>query len=84
MAEPSGDVTGLLVSWSEGNRQALDQLMPLLYDALRQLAHRQLRRERPDGTIGTTALVHEAYLRLVDQKRARIEGRNTSSAWPRA
>jgi len=76
MAEPSGDVTGLLVAWSEGNRQALDQLMPLLYDALRQLAHRQLRRERPDGTIGTTALVHEAYLRLVDQKRARIEGRN--------
>jgi RNA polymerase sigma factor (TIGR02999 family) len=75
MAEPAGDVTGLLVAWSEGSRQALDQLMPLVYDALRALAHRELRRERPDGTIGTTALVHEAYLRPVDQSRARIENR---------
>jgi RNA polymerase sigma factor (TIGR02999 family) len=75
MAEPAGDVTGLLLAWSEGNRQALDQLMPLVYEALRRLAHRELRRERPDGTIGTTALVHEAYVRLVDQSRARLENR---------
>lgn len=75
MAEPAGDVTGLLVAWSEGSREALDQLMPLVYEGLRVLAHRQLRRERPDGTIGTTALVHEAYLRLVDQSRARMESR---------
>jgi RNA polymerase sigma factor (TIGR02999 family) len=49
--------------------------MPLMYDALRRLAHRERRRERPDGTIGTTALVHEAYLRLVDQQHARLESR---------
>jgi len=75
MAEPR-DVTGLLVAWSEGSREALDQLMPLVYEQLRRLAHGQLRRERPDGTIGTTALVHEAYLRLVDQSRARMESRS--------
>jgi RNA polymerase sigma factor (TIGR02999 family) len=75
MAEPAGDVTGLLVAWSEGSQEALEQLMPLVYEALRRLAHRELRRERPDGTIGTTALVHEAYLRLVDQSRVRIENR---------
>jgi RNA polymerase sigma factor (TIGR02999 family) len=49
--------------------------MVLVYDALRRLAHRELRRERPGGTIGTTALVHEAYLRLVDQSRTRLERR---------
>jgi RNA polymerase sigma factor (TIGR02999 family) len=73
--KPAGDVTALLLAWSEGNRQALDQLMPLVYATLRRLAHRELRRERPDGTIGTTALVHEAYLRLVDQRRARLDSR---------
>jgi RNA polymerase sigma factor (TIGR02999 family) len=76
MAEPAGDVTDLLVAWSTGRREALDQLMPLVYEQLRQLAHGQLRRERPGGTIGTTALVHEAYLRLVDQSRARLESRS--------
>jgi RNA polymerase sigma factor (TIGR02999 family) len=75
MAEPPGDVTQLLAAWGEGDREALDRLMPIVYDALRRLAHRELRRERPDGTIGTTALVHEAYLRLVDQSRARLESR---------
>ena len=73
--ERADDVTGLLLAWGEGNRQALDELMPLVYQSLRRLAHRQLRSERPDGTFGTTALVHEAYLRLVDQKRARMESR---------
>jgi RNA polymerase sigma factor (TIGR02999 family) len=70
-----GDVTGLLLAWGEGNRQALDELMPLVYQTLRRLAHRQLRHERRDGTLGTTALVHEAYVRLVDQNRARLESR---------
>jgi RNA polymerase sigma factor (TIGR02999 family) len=71
MTEP-GDVTALLNAWSEGNRQALDELIPLVYESLRRLAHRELRRERPGGTLGTTALVNEAYLRLVDQTRARL------------
>jgi RNA polymerase sigma factor (TIGR02999 family) len=69
------DVTGLLLAWGQGDRQALDELMPLVYQALRRLAHHQLRGERPDGTLSTTALVHEAYLRLVDQRRARLESR---------
>ena len=72
MTEP-GDVTALLNAWGEGNREALDELIPLVYDSLRRLAHRELRRERRDGTLGTTALVHEAYLRLVDQTRARLD-----------
>ena len=76
MVEPAGDVTELLVAWGDGDREAFDRLMPLVYDALHRLAHRQLRRERPGGTIGTTALVHEAYLRLVDQSRARLENRS--------
>ena len=75
MAEAPPDVTELLVAWGEGNRQALDELMPLVYEALRRMAHRQLRSERSDGTLGTTALVHEAYLRLVDQSRSRLESR---------
>ena len=72
---PSGDVTALLISWGEGDRRALDDLIPLVYGELRRLAHRQLRSEHANGTIATTALVHEAYLRLVDQNRARIDSR---------
>jgi RNA polymerase sigma factor (TIGR02999 family) len=75
-AMPTGDVTGLLLAWGEGDREALDRLVPFVYEELRKIAHRELRRERPGGTIQTTALVHEAYLRLVDQKRARVESRN--------
>jgi len=75
MDAPTGDVTGLLLSWAEGDRTALDQLMPLVYDELRRLAHRELRREGPEATLVTTALVHEAYMRLVDQKRTRVETR---------
>jgi len=63
------DITGLLLEWSRGNGQALDQLTPLVYTELRQLARRHLRHERPEHTIQSTALVHEAYLKLVDQKR---------------
>jgi RNA polymerase sigma factor (TIGR02999 family) len=61
-------VTQLLVDWGQGDQQALDRLMPLVYDELRRLARSHMRRERPGHTLQTTGLVHEAYLRLVDQK----------------
>jgi RNA polymerase sigma factor (TIGR02999 family) len=64
----SGEVTRLLVDWSEGDQAALDRLLPIVYDELRRLARSHMRRERPDAVLQTTALVHEAYLRLVDQK----------------
>ena len=73
--ESPSDVTALLVQWSGGDEQALEALMPLVYDELRRVASRHLRRERPDHTLQTTALVHEAYLRLVDQRR--VEWRNS-------
>ena len=76
MARPdSKDVTTLLLEWGGGKRQALDELMPLIYDQLRQLAARQLRRERPNHTLHSTALVHEAYLKLIDQRRVQWKDR---------
>jgi RNA polymerase sigma factor (TIGR02999 family) len=63
--ETSGRVTQLLVRWREGDQEALDKLMPLVYDELRRLAQHYLRRERADHTLQSTALVHEAYVRLV-------------------
>ncbi len=63
------DVTDLLLAWNQGERQALDQLMPLVVDELRRVAASYLQRERPDHTLQPTALVHELYLRLVDQRR---------------
>jgi RNA polymerase sigma factor (TIGR02999 family) len=75
MSIDDGDVTGLLATWATGDRNALDRLIPLVYEELRRLAHRELRKERADATLATTALVHEAYLRLVDQTRARFETR---------
>lgn len=68
MAPRLEDVTSLLVASSNGDQQALNQLLPLVYDELRRLADRYLHRERSDHTLQATALVHEAYLRLVDQK----------------
>jgi RNA polymerase sigma factor (TIGR02999 family) len=65
-AEETQQVTRLLKEWSAGNKQALDQLMPLVYDQLRSLAGRCLSSERPEHTLRATALVNEAYLRLVD------------------
>jgi RNA polymerase sigma factor (TIGR02999 family) len=62
------DVTALLGDWSRGDRAALDQLLPLVYAELRRVAARQLRFERPDHTLQPTALVHEVYMRLVDQR----------------
>jgi RNA polymerase sigma factor (TIGR02999 family) len=69
------DVTELLIGWSEGDQEALSKLMPLVYDELRRLASRYLRRERPGHTLQTTALVHEAYLKLVDRSHASWQNR---------
>ena len=69
------DVTALLTRACDGDRRAADELLPLVYDRLRSLAHDLLARERPDHTLQPTALVHEAYLKLVDQNRARLEDR---------
>lgn len=75
MAEATHIVTQLLLDWSEGDQQALDELVPLVYEELRQIAHRHLRGERDDHTLNTTALVHEAYFKLVDQNRAQWQNR---------
>lgn len=64
------EVTELLARWSAGDEAALEQLVPLVYEECRRLAARQLRGERRDHTLNPTALVHELYLRLADQKRA--------------
>ena len=72
--EPT-DVTMLLNAWSDGNQNALDELMPVVYQELRKLARSYLRAERPEHTLQPTALVNEAYLRLVDQKNVRWENR---------
>jgi RNA polymerase sigma factor (TIGR02999 family) len=66
----TSDVTRLLLRWSEGDASALDRLLPVIYGELRRIASSQIRRERPDHTLAPTALVHELYLRLVDQRRA--------------
>ncbi|MBI4468237.1 MAG: sigma-70 family RNA polymerase sigma factor [Acidobacteria bacterium] len=66
MASPEG-VSELLVRWSNGDQSALEKLTPLVYDELHRLARRYMRKERSDHSLQTTALVHEAYLRLVDQ-----------------
>jgi RNA polymerase sigma factor (TIGR02999 family) len=69
------EITQLLLELSGGNRSAVDALMPLVYEELRQLAHRQLRQERQGHTLNTTALVHEAYLKLIDQQRVNWQNR---------
>ncbi len=66
-----GDVSMLLRAWSDGDQNALDKLAPIVYDELRRLAHFFLQRERPGHSLQATALVNEAYLRLVDYKRMR-------------
>jgi RNA polymerase sigma-70 factor, ECF subfamily len=70
------DITGLLLKWSNGDKAALDQLIPIVYEELRRLARGQMRRERADDSMQTTALVNEAYIRLVDYKRMRPEDRS--------
>ena len=70
---PSMNVTQLLLEWRGGSQRALDQLMPLVYDELRRLAQHYMRSERPEHTLQATALVNEAYLRMIDMKvRGRI------------
>lgn len=69
------EITGLLEAWGGGDKSALDRLMPLVYDELRRLAHRYMSHERPGHTLQTTALVNEAYLRLVNWKDIRWESR---------
>jgi len=69
------DVTQILRNWSDGNETASEELMPLIYEELRRLARNYLRRERADHTLQPTALVHEAYLRLVDDKRVTWQDR---------
>src|SRR5215471_7646309 len=69
------DVTELLLDWSNGNQAALDQLMPLVYEELHRLAHQYMARERPEHTLQTSALLNEAYLKLVDQKNVRWQNR---------
>ena len=71
----SSDVTQLLLDHSRGNGEALDRLLPLVYDELRSLANRSLRRERPGHTLQPTALAHECYLRLVDQRLVQWQNR---------
>ena len=73
--EPPENVTGLLRAWEQGDAGALEKLTPLVYTELRRLAARSMRRERPGATLQTTALAHEAYLRLVDVRDARWQDR---------
>jgi RNA polymerase sigma-70 factor (ECF subfamily) len=72
----SHDVTRLLAEWGRGNRQALEDLTPMVYGELRQLAASCLRKERQGHTLQPTALVHEAYLRLVNQKNTSWQSRS--------
>jgi len=68
-------LTELLAAWSDGDSTALERLLPLVYADLRRIAARQLRSERPDHTLSATAVVHEAYVRLVGQRQVRLEDR---------
>jgi RNA polymerase sigma-70 factor, ECF subfamily len=70
-----GEITRLLSAVAQGNKDALDQVMPLIYNELSRLAHSHLRYERPGHTLNTGALVHEAYLKLVDQSRVEWQSR---------
>jgi len=69
------EITGLLMAWGNGNRDALGTLMPLVYEELHRTAERYMRRERPGHTLQTTALVHEAYVKLIDASRVRWQDR---------
>ncbi len=69
------NITRMLRQWSEGNREVLEELMPLVYDELRRQAARFLSRERKGHTLQTTALIHETYLKLVDQREVNWESR---------
>jgi len=72
---PTGEVTELLLSLGKGNEEAASKLIPLVYGELRKLARHYMRGEQPNHTLQTTALVHEAYLRLVEQRTANWQNR---------
>ena len=78
------EVTQLLLAWSEGDQSAIDRLIPLVYSELHRLAQGYMRRERAEQTIQTTALIHEAYLRLIDAKQVQLKIARTSLACRRA
>ena len=69
------EVTRLLLDWGDGDESALDRLTPLVHEELRRLAHHYMSLERPDHTLQTTALVNEAYMRLIEQKRVKLNDR---------
>jgi RNA polymerase sigma factor (TIGR02999 family) len=71
----SSEITGLLVDWSNGDQSALERLLPLVEKELHRLAHSYMRRENPNHTLQTTALVNEAYLKLIDQKKTHWQNR---------
>jgi RNA polymerase sigma factor (TIGR02999 family) len=75
MAQPAGRASSILRRWNDGDTEALDQLVPMVYQELRRLAHYHLRRERDGHTLQTTALVHEVYLRLCGQDEPAWESR---------
>src|SRR6202022_1656227 len=75
MSTSDHDVTLLLRQWSNGNQQALNDLLPIIYDELRRVAHQYLHREHAEQTLQTTALVHEAYLKLIDQRSVNWQNR---------
>ena len=75
MASSPNEVTQLLVAWGNGDQAALDQLMPLVYSELHRLAHRHIKKERPGHTLQTSALLNEAFLRLVDQRDVHWQSR---------
>src|SRR2546428_8693663 len=75
MKSSSHEVTQLLMDWGNGNQAAAEKLMPLVYHELHRLAHQYMNRERPGHTLQTSALVNEAFLRLIDQKKVHWQNR---------
>jgi len=69
------DITGLLLEWGSGDKAALDKLIPIVHKELRRMAHRYMRRERAGNTLQTSALINEAYIRLVDYNKVRWQDR---------
>jgi RNA polymerase sigma factor (TIGR02999 family) len=76
MSTSQNEVTQLLVAWSNGDQVARDELMSVVYQELHRLAHKYMRRESPDHTLQTSALVNEAFLRLVDQRNVQWQNRS--------
>ncbi len=75
-ARTTEQITQLLAGWERGDAAALDELTPLIYDELHRIAHRYMRRERPGHTLQTSALINEAYIRLIDQREAHWQNRS--------